>query len=53
VKVASAGMTPHHTHGIRRSGDDSDDDGEAGDGSGSDGIALVGASSGKGRGLAN
>ena len=48
MKVASTGMTPRHTHGIRWSGDDSDDNGEAGDGSGSDGIALVGASSGKG-----
>jgi len=53
MKVASAGMTPRHMHGIQRSGDDSDNDGEAGDGSGSDGIALVGASSGKAQGLAN
>ena len=53
MKVASAGVTPRHMHGIRRSGDGSDNNGEAGDGSGRDGIALVGASSGKARGLAN
>jgi len=43
-------MTPRHMHGIQQSGDDSDDDGKAGDGGGSDGIALV---CGKGQGLAN
>jgi len=51
VKVASAGTTPWYMHGIRQSGDDGDDCGDGGDsGTGtSDVVALVGASSGKGR----
>jgi len=47
VKVASAGTTLWYTHGIRQPGGDGDDGGT------SDAVALVGASSGKGRGLAN
>jgi len=53
VKVVSAGVTPQHTHGIWPSGDDGDCNDDNGGGGSSDGIALVGASLGKGQGLAN
>ena len=55
MKVASAGTTPWYTHGIWQSGNDGNNSGDSGDGGtgASDVVALVGAPSGKGRGLTN